>query len=65
MNDHLKNINMSYFEHMRCALWFSYKLFTAAIILFVHSIFPNLFVNYGSKVVKEVNNEMNKPHSGK
>ena len=64
MSNHLKDINMKYFEHMFCAAGFALKLFKAAAILFIHSLFPNVFVTTGSEIVNEVHKKMNE-HQGK
>jgi hypothetical protein len=48
---HLENINMSYFEHMIQAFSYSIEAFKASIILFIHGLFPDIYVYEGSKTI--------------
>lgn len=51
---HLKTNNISYTKHLIRALFNSFKLLLASIILFIHSVLPFLFENTATKLVKQV-----------
>jgi hypothetical protein len=52
--DHLKEVGLTYFQHMQFALKNCMKLFVASILLALHSIMPNWFTNSGSKLVQDI-----------
>lgn len=49
---HLKNVNESYFKHMKEALFIVFILIVSSIACFVHAIFPFLFTTTASKNIK-------------
>ena len=51
---HLKDENLSYFEHMKRAMKISLKLFFASFFCFIHSFFPFLFTRSASNICKEI-----------
>lgn len=51
---HLKDRNMTYFEHFGHAMYLSKESFKASVYLFIHSLFPFVFENNGSKIIKNV-----------
>ncbi|HSW68668.1 MAG TPA: DUF6356 family protein [Gammaproteobacteria bacterium] len=55
---HLKEINETYFEHMRFAQKWVFRMALAGVALLVHSIFPNIFVTTASDIVKKWDEEM-------
>ena len=58
MSKHLKDIDMSYFQHMKCALDYAKESGKAMVYFFVHAFFPNFWVTKGSDKLKEINNCM-------
>jgi len=58
LNKHLKNIDESYFTHMRHALYFSVKSFGAGFILLLHSIAPFVLITNGSSIITRLYNIM-------
>jgi len=58
MSSHLKKINKSYFQHMAHALKYSWILFKISLVLFIHSLFPNIFVHYASTRIQSIKEEM-------
>ena len=52
---HLNDINETYIQHLIFASKISYKLLCASIILFIHAIFPFIFVKTASCMIKEIN----------
>ena len=50
---HPKEVGMTYFEHMKFALKFSFCFFRLSITSFIHAIFPFLFVTNASRFIKE------------
>ena len=55
MSKHLKEINMSYFKHMKCALVYAKESGKAMVYFLVHAFFPNFWVTKGSDKLKEIN----------
>jgi hypothetical protein len=57
--NHLKEQNMTYFQHMRGALKEVWYAGLAVDLLFVHAFFPCFFDKYFSEYIKRVNKRMN------
>ena len=55
---HPKSVNETYFEHMKCAFKFFYKLLGLSLAALVHAIFPFLFQTTASNGVKKLNDCM-------
>ena len=55
MKKHLKEINMSYFQHMKCALGYAKESGKAMVYFFIHAFLPNVWVIKGSNKLKEIN----------
>lgn len=53
--NHLKQNNMGYFQHMRFASTQGCRCLRAATYLFVHSVFPCFFPSAGSNLVAQLN----------
>ena len=54
MFQHLKEIDMSYFKHMKCALGYAKESGKAVVYFSVHAIFPDIWVNKGSEQLRKV-----------
>ncbi len=54
MVNHLEEIKMSYFTHMRHAFSYALKSASASIIFIIHGIFPNTFTHLGYHLTKEI-----------
>ncbi len=55
---HLKEINETYFEHMKMAQCFGFRMVLAGFACLVHSLIPNIFITTASDTVKVLNQEM-------
>jgi len=55
---HPSSINETYFTHLIHALRYSALFLFLAIITFIHSLFPFLFVNTASTIVKKLNKHL-------
>lgn len=55
---HLKELNMSYFQHMMFAFSLIFQLSVAVIILTIHAFVPCWFEKTGSMIVGIVNERM-------
>ena len=51
---HPKNVCMTYFEHARLSLYFSYVFSKGALLAIVHAIIPDIALTSTSDTVKEV-----------
>lgn len=52
MINHLSDVKKNYLEHMFFAASKSFALAKASLFLFLHAIFPNWFVDFGSFIVE-------------
>lgn len=50
--NHLKENNMSYYQHMLFALLYSWMCLSACVFLFIHALFPCFFQTAGSDLVR-------------
>lgn len=57
---HLKDINMTYFEHLFGALGYSYMAFKCSIIFLFHGFFPDYCIHTGSDIIQNLNNKLQK-----
>ena len=55
---HPKEVNETYFEHMRCAMKFHCTLLRLSLCALVHGIFPFWFETTASDGIKELNDCM-------
>lgn len=58
-NEHLKNNNMTYVEHMIFAMFYGMCCLLAGFYLIVHSVLPCFFQTAGSDLVKKLNKRFN------
>ena len=55
LDKHLKDVDETYFEHMYHALGYTLTFALLTVTTLVHSILPFLFVETGSRKVREIN----------
>ena len=58
-NDHLKENNMTYIDHMIFAMFYGCACLLAGLYLIVHSVLPCFFQTAGSDLVKRLNKRFN------
>jgi len=58
VNKHLKEIKMSYFQHMKCALGYAKESGKAMIYFFIHAFLPDLWITKGSDQLKKTLNKI-------
>ena len=51
---HPKEVCMSYFEHMKLSLYFSWILWKGSILAVIHAFLPDTFITSTSDTNKEV-----------
>jgi len=51
---HLEEVNESYFKHMEVSLKISFQLLNGALMAFVHALLPYLFTNRVSNKIKKL-----------
>ena len=56
--DHPRSVDESYFEHMRFAAGFSFRLLVAGMAAFVHAFLPFLFEKTASRMIGEMHYRM-------
>jgi hypothetical protein len=55
---HLKDIKMSYWEHLKFAMKLALQLKVMALVSIVHAIFPFILQNHVSAGVKSMNDKL-------
>ena len=58
LTKHLRDVNETYFQHFRHAMYFSLQMMLSAIACAIHAVFPFLFEHTGSKRVAQLYNDM-------
>ena len=58
LTKHLREVNETYFQHFRHAMYFSLQMLLAAIACAIHGVFPFLFERTGSKRVVQLYTDM-------
>ena len=53
--NHLQERNMTYFEHMFGAFYFSLLSLLASIVFFIHGLIPDIFTESGSSIIRILN----------
>lgn len=56
---HLRDRNVTYFNHMFIAFHISYRLLTTGVKSFVHGIFPFVYVTSATDTVNDLHTELN------
>jgi hypothetical protein len=54
MSDHLNEINMSYLQHMKCALGYAKESGKAMVYFSIHAFLPDTFVHKGSQKLRKI-----------
>ena len=58
MKSHLDSVQLSYIQHLFRALRFSLFLSVAALMCFIHALFPFLFETSASRIIIKLHREM-------
>ncbi len=56
--DHPASVDETYGEHFAVAGGFAWRLMGASLVCFAHAVFPFLFVNTASQIVRELHGRM-------
>tara|TARA_B100000902_G_C27233105_1_gene875978 strand:+ start:228 stop:455 length:228 start_codon:yes stop_codon:yes gene_type:complete len=57
---HPESNGETYFQHMRCASYYGFKMIVSGVAAIVHAILPFLFETAASDCAKMVNEEVNR-----
>lgn len=60
MFKHLKDVNMTYFDHMKFSLFLSFTFLKATFGAFIHAIYPDILVTSSTDTLEFLNIEMKK-----
>ena len=55
---HLKEVNLSYCEHLFVALGYATDALKAAFIFTIHGLLPDIYVTSGSEIIEKLNNKI-------
>jgi Family of unknown function (DUF6356) len=55
---HLEQAGEGYFQHMRCALSFAWRMICGGFCVVVHAFFPNVLCKKGSSCIAELHDDM-------
>lgn len=61
---HLRDVNMSYWQHFALSLSFSRRLGLAAFVALLHAIYPNAHTTYTTKTVRALALDLHQTRSG-
>ena len=56
--EHLKDVGMTYFQHMRHAIYISILLFAAAACCLIHSVAPFVYKKTASSIITHLNDNV-------
>ncbi len=56
--NHLRDINLSYYDHLLVALDYAKDALNASLIFTFHALFPDIFVTTGSEIIDKLNNKI-------
>ena len=59
MSNHLSENNMSYIQHMKCALGYAKESGKAMVYFFVHAFLPNTLIKNGSSKINHIASLLN------
>ena len=54
LTEHLRAIDKSYFEHLKDALYYGFRLLIGGIGAIIHAIFPFILTSVASDTVKDL-----------
>jgi len=60
MFKHLREVNMTYFDHMKFSLFLSFTFVKASFCAFIHAIYPDILVTSSTDTLELLNIEMKK-----
>ena len=60
MFKHLRDVNMTYFDHMKFSLFLSFTFLKATFGAFIHAIYPDILVTSSTDTLEFLNIEMKK-----
>lgn len=63
--NHLKENNLTYFQHLKQAMGYFAKIQIAAICVFIHAFIPFLFECTASKIIKYLAEHFKQKHKFK
>lgn len=55
--NHLKSVNMTYFQHLKQTLYFFAIFQKLSIVAVIHGVFPNLLTSVISKTVRKLDKD--------
>ncbi len=58
IKQHLKEHDLTYFAHMKVALWFAWTFTKVVLAALCHGVVPSIYKTYCSDKVKEVYNKI-------
>ena len=54
LTEHLRSINKSYFQHLKAALYYGFRLLIGGIGAILHAIFPFILTSIASDTVNDL-----------
>ena len=58
--DHPRSVCLTYYDHFKLSMTFSYKFGIASLKALVHAIFPFFFIKSTTNIINELKNQINK-----
>lgn len=60
MFKHLKEVNMTYFNHLKFSMSLSMDLFVGSIKAFIHAIYPDICTESTTNLLRDLSHKMKK-----
>lgn len=61
--NHLKENKMTYFQHLKFTMYTGSNMLIGSIAVVIHGIFPIVFVDTASNIIKKLHSKLEKVHS--
>lgn len=56
--DHPQSVCLTYYDHFKLSMKFSYKFGIASLKAFIHAIFPFMFIKSTTQIVSDIENQL-------
>ena len=58
MFSHLRDVKMTYFQHLKVSLGYSYSFMTGSIKAFIHGVFPDMYTTSTSDLIRKLHKDI-------
>ena len=58
MFNHLRHVNMTYFQHLKTSFSYSYTFLNGSVKAFIHGVFPDIYETTTSDLIKKLHEDL-------